>query len=268
VTWRCSYERALEPVEAELSNKARYRIAKGGMEALCAHEAGHAVMMMMTGEPLEQIEVGLTFQWYYGGKTLALPHGRAKRKGVVERDAVDVGPLGLPLSRVTLQYCWRAFIKIAIVAAAGPAAEWKFRAQTGLPREHVCRSDSRALEWYKRFVWLTSGRDGDAFTRLAWREACRLMDVPLIWKAVQAVKTELFSGLLRLEPGDPQAGDRIEFVMPISRIEQLTAGAGQLPNLTDVHRCGPECRRGSRTSRRWQRYLAEWAKEEKPADAA
>jgi hypothetical protein len=88
------------------------------------------------------------------------------------------------------------------------------------------------------------------------------MEVPLIWKAIAAVEAELFSGLLRLEPLDPRPGDVVKFVMPGSRAEELIAGAGiALPNIIDVHRCGPECIRPSRkTSRRWERYLAEWPK--------
>jgi hypothetical protein len=115
----------------------------------------------------------------------------------------------------------------------------------------------------------TAGRDGAAFIRLAWREACRLMDEPLIWRAVQAVEGELFSGLLHREPMDPRPGDRVEFVMPGARAEELIAGAGiTLPNIIDVHRCGPDCSRPSRkVSRRWERYLGEWAAEE-PKNAA
>jgi hypothetical protein len=64
-------------------------------------------------------------------------------------------------------------------------------------------------------------------------------------------------------------GDKIEFIMPGLQAEALIAGAGiALPNIIDVHRCGPECIKASRkTSRRWERYLAEWAKEE-PKNAA
>jgi hypothetical protein len=166
-------------------------------------------------------------------------------------------------------YCWRAFLKSALTTAAGPAGEMKFRAQSGLSRGYVGDTDARPLEWFRRVLWTTAGRNGIAFTRLAWREACRLMDIPLIWKAIAAVEGELFSGLLRLEPADPRPGDKIEFVMPGARAEELIAAAGiTLPNIIDVHRCGPECVRPSRkTPRRWERYLAEWAAEE-PKNAA
>jgi hypothetical protein len=269
MTWRCSYEQALKPVETEVSDNGPYRIGRGWLAAIAVHEGAHAVAIVCTGKPLEQIEFGLTFERDYDGKPLALPRGRCKLKGV-ERDAIDLSPSNVPLLRShEAKYCWRGFIKNAIVTCAGPAGEMKYRAQEGLPRGHIIDSDGQPLEWHKRFVWLTAGRDGDAFVRLAWQSACRLMDVPLIWKAIGAVEGELFSGLLRLEPADPRPGDSVQFVMPGLRAEALIAGAGiVLPNIIDVHRCGPECIRPSRkTSRRWEQYLAEWAAEE-PKNAA
>jgi hypothetical protein len=267
--WRISYNHALKPVETvtEVSDNGPYRIGRGWLAAIAVHEAAHAVAVVCMGKSLEQIEFGLNFERDYDGKTLALPRGRCKLSGIT-RDAIDVSPSSVPVSRGTLQYCWRAFIKNAIVTASGPAGEMKFRALAGLSRGFIGASDS--LEWYSRILWNTCGRDGIAFARLAWREACRLMDEPLIWKAIAAVEGELFSGLLKLEPSDPRPGDSVKFVMPGSRAEELITGAGIAnPNIIDVHRCGPECIRPSRrTSRRWERYLAGWAKESKDANAA
>jgi hypothetical protein len=270
VTWRCSYDAALQPVESPVSSNGPYAIRQGAMAALCVHEASHAVMMVCTGQRIGSIEVALDFERAYGGGVGASVRGRCKLEGATQ-DANDVNPADVPplLRSYEPHYCWRAFIKRAVILCAGPGGEMKFRAQEGLPRGHVADSDARSVEWYKRFIWLTAGRDGDAFARLAWKNACNLMDVPVIWKAIAAVEGELFSGLLRLEPADPRPGDSIKFVMPGSRAEELIAAAGiALPNIIDVHRCGPGCIRPSRkTSRRWGRYLAEWAKEE-PKDAA
>jgi hypothetical protein len=183
---------------------------------------------------------------------------------------IDVSPSSVPLLRShEPKYCWRAFVKNAVITCAGPAGELKHRAQEGVSRGHVGDSDARPVEWYRRFVWLTAGRDGIAFTRLAWREACSLMDKPPIWKAIAAIEGELFSGLLRQEPAGPRPGDVVKFVMPGKRAEELIAAAGiALPNILAPHQCGPECVRPSRkTSRRWQQYLAEWAKEA-PKNAA
>jgi hypothetical protein len=217
--------------------------------------------------PMWMFEVGLTFERDYDGKTLALPRGRCKLKEIT-RDASDTDPSGVPLlpSREPT-FCWRAFIKNAVALCAGPAGELKFRSQEGLPRGHVCHSDARPLtiaSFGPRPVGM--GLRSSAW----WREACRLVDhPPLIWKAIAAVEGELFSGLLRLEPADPRPGDSVKFVVPGSRAEALIAGAGiELPHIFSPHQCGPECIRPSRrTSRRWERYLAEWANEE-PADAA
>jgi hypothetical protein len=193
-----------------------------------------------------------------------------RRPGAIGHSEVR-SPVGVPvrLSHDAPIYCWRVFLKSALVTAAGPVGEMKFRAQAGLSRVHVGDTDAKPLEWYRRVLWTTAGRDGIAFTRLAWREACRLMDVPLIWKAIAAVEAELFSSILHLEPAGPRPGDRVEFVMPGSRAEGMIATAGiALPNVLAPHRCSPECLKPSRKiSRRWERYLAEWAAEE-PADAA
>jgi hypothetical protein len=260
-SWRFSFDDALKPVDSPVSSNGPYAIRQGAMAAVCVHEASHAVAVISMGKRLDQIEVALNFERWDDG-VYAAPGGRCKLKGVT-RDAIDVRPADVPLSRSRepTNFCWLGFIKNAIVTCAGPAGEMKYRAQDGLPRGFIGASDS--LEWYSRIVWATAGRDGAAFARLAWREACRLMDVPVIWKAVQAVEAELFSGLLRLEPADPRPGDRVQFVMPGSRAEELIEAAGiALPNILAPHQCDSTCIRGSRkVSRRWQDYLAAWATE-------
>jgi hypothetical protein len=269
MTWRISYEAALRPVETPISSNGPYAIAAGALAALCVHEAGHAVVMVCTGERIGSIEVAMNFERAYGGAVIALVSGAVRRAGVTV--PFEATPAGVPVRRShdAPIYCWRAFLKSALVTCAGPGCDMKYRAQAGLSRGGIGDTDARPLEWFRRVLWTTAGRDGNAFVRLAWREACRLMDVPLIWKAIGAVEGELFRGLLRLEPADPRPGDRIEFVLSGKRAEELIAGAGiALPNIIDVHRCGPECIRPSRkTSRRWQQYVAEWAKEE-PKNAA
>jgi hypothetical protein len=270
--WRCSYDAALRPVETPLCDNGRYLIRQGAMAAVCAHEASHAVAVVSMGGRIEQIEVGLRFQWYYDGKTLVKPHGMVTPEGADKGDGQGdtlVTPSSVPLDPVMPFCCFNPYLKDAIVSCAGPAGELKYRAQGWLPRETVCVSDIWALERYKRLTWLMTGRDGDALVRLAWRKTLHLMDVPVIWRAVQAVKAELFSGLLRLEPADHQAGDSIKFTLPGEDAEQLMVRAGiVLPHFISQHQCGPECIKPSRrTSRRWERYLAEWAAEA-PKNAA
>jgi hypothetical protein len=260
---------AIRPVDSPISNNGPYAISQGAMAALCVHEAAHAVAIISTGDRLDSIEVALDFERAYGGGVAASVRGACKRK-MAPRDTSGTSPSRVPLlCNGKFEFCWLAFLKRAIVTCAGPAGEVKFRAQVGLSRGVIGWTDSEPLDRTGRFVWNTCGRDGHAFTRLAWREAGRLMDEPLIWKAIAAVEGELFSGLLRLEPADPRPGDSVQFVMPGARAEELIAAAGiDLPNILAPHRCGPECIKPSRkTSRRWERYLAEWAAEE-PKNAA
>jgi hypothetical protein len=241
MTWRCSYDDALRPVETPVSSNGPYVIATGALAAVCVHEASHAVMLICTGERIGSIEVVMNFERTYGGATIALVSGNARRAGVTSN--FEASPTGVPVPRShdAPIYCWRAFLKLALVTAGGPAGEMKYRAQDGLSRAVIGGTDARILEWYRRVLSTTAGRDGNAFTRLAWREACRLMDVPLIWKAIAAVEGELFSGLLRLEPADPRPGDSIKFVMPGSRAEELIAAAG-------IARRGADSRRRHRAS--------------------
>jgi hypothetical protein len=235
----------------------------GALAALCVHEAGHAVVMVCTGERIGSIEVAMNFERGHSYATIALVSGNARRAGVTSH--FEASPVGIPVprSRDAPIYCWRAFLKSALVTCTGPAGEMKFRAHAGLSRGYVCDTDARPLEWYRRVLGTTACRDGTAFIRLAWREACRLVDHPLIWKAIAAVEGELFSGLLRLEPADPRPGDSVQFVMPGSRAEELIEGAGiALPNILAPHQCGPECIKPSRkVQRRWGQYLETWAAE-------
>jgi hypothetical protein len=58
MTWRCSYEQALKPVETEVSDNGPYRIGRGRLAAIAVHEASHAgAIVCMGGTPLEQLEV-------------------------------------------------------------------------------------------------------------------------------------------------------------------------------------------------------------------
>jgi hypothetical protein len=238
----------------------------------CSHEAAHAVAVISIGGRLDNVEVGLYYQWYYGGKILVRPRGLVKPRGAEEQDMGDtlVRPSSVQLDHPPMPFCcWRSYLRDMTVTAAGPVGEEKFRARCGLPPESVCVSDRWAIEHDKRLVWLMTGRDGDALGRLAWRSTRHLLDDPIVWCAVEAVGRGLFKGLLQIEPADHQPGDSVKFVMPGERAEALMVGAGIiLPNFISRHQCGPNCIKPSRkTSRRWQQYVAEWAAEE-PKNAA
>jgi hypothetical protein len=238
--------------------------------AYATHEAGHAVAAVILGKRIAEIEIEMKFERGHAGLPDAYPSGVCVLASARKEAGVAIEPAPpLPLLETRATYCWRRFVGDALFQLAGPAAELKHLAEDGLARSSIGGHDLTSIDRQARFAWLLSHRDGAAFARLAWKSACALMDDAAAWKAVRAVEGELFSGLLRQEPADPRPGDSIKFVMPGSRAEELMAGAGiALPNIIDVHRCGGECVRPSRrTSRRWERYLAEWAAEE-PRNAA
>jgi hypothetical protein len=185
VTWRCSYDDALRPVETEFSTNGPYIIPKGALAAIATHEASHAVMMVCVGQRIVGVELAMNFERAaLGGGVRASVSGNARRAGGTIN--FEASPVGIPVRRPNDApiYCWLAFLKRALVTCAGPAGEMKYRSLAGLSRGAIGDTDASPLEWFRRVLWTTAGRDGIAFTRLAWREACRLMDVPLIWKAI------------------------------------------------------------------------------------
>jgi len=273
ISWRCSFDDALQPVEQPVLNNGPFAIHRGEPACTCVHEAAHAVTHhVLAGGRIDRIEVELRFMRIWQGNVAAGACGQCVPVGAT-RDAYDLRASDLPLILTSgpppSSECWRHSLERSIFQYAGPAAEMRYRSQAGLARMAIKGPDAEIVERGARMVWLAQNRDGHAFMRLVWKLACDLMDVPAVWKAVSAVEAELFSGLLRLEPADPRPGDSVKFVMPGSRAEALIAAAGiALPNIIDVHRCGPEYVKPSRkVSRRWERYLAEWAKEE-PKNAA
>jgi hypothetical protein len=190
MTWRCSYDDALKPADSPISNNGPYAIGQGAMAAVCTHQAGHCVALISTGRRVGGVEVALDFVRSYDGGVAASVRGQAAARAALKvvPSTSDASSSIIPLLDVEPQSCWLALWKRALFMCAGPAAEMRYRSQAGLSRGAIVGgSDSESLDRVSRFVWLMTGRDGAAFVRLAWREACRLMDVPLVWKAIAAV---------------------------------------------------------------------------------
>ena len=275
MTWRCSFDNALKPVDPQahpVRSNGPYVIHRGEPAATCVHEAGHAVANVCAGVRLDAVEVETRFMALPGGLVGAGACGQCVPVGS-RRNATTIRASSVPLIMTSgpppSSECWRHSLERAIFQYAGPAAEAKYRAEAGLVRMAIRGPDREIAEHAARFVWLAQNRDGHAFMRLVWRLACDLMDVPAVWAAVSAIEGELFSGLLRLEPADPRPGNSIKYTMTGNRAEELIAAAGVKPrDILAGHRCGPACVRPSRkTTRQWQEYLDAWAAEE-PKNAA
>jgi hypothetical protein len=260
----CSLAEAMRPAEPVMFNNGHYLIARGAIAAMCTHEAGHAVALFAMRRPLKSVEVRLSFWPWKSGGLVAAECGGAT--------AID-DPNTMPLPHVAefpelpslveddnaRQLCWRPFWNRAFSTLAGPAAEQKYRALNGLGGDGFARSDAKVMEWYNRELWNLTGRDGHAFARLIWRGACRFVDDPKVWRAIEKIDAALFSGLIWQEPPDPRPGDSIKFVLDGARAEALAAEAGVI-RAEFHHDCTNECAAPRRPSRGWQAYLANWKK--------
>lgn len=248
-----------------MASSGPYLIAQGALAALCTHEAGHAVANAALNRPLKDVEVRMSFERWPAGGIVAVCGGVCRINdpeagGMVTEADIAVVPLVEDMPR---NFCWRAFRRRVLVVLAGPAAEQRYRADNGLGRDNFSFADAQALEWYQRLVWSCAGRDGYAFARLMWRDACRFVDDATIWRAIEKVDAALFSGLIWQEPPDPRPGDSIKFVLDGAKVEALIAGAGVI-RVEFYHDCSNECVAPRHPSRGWQAYLDNWKKEQEP----
>ena len=200
MTWRVSFDEVCKPVEQPVSNNGPYVIHRGEPAATTHHESGHAVAHVCSGGRIDHIDVQMIFIM----RTVAAGAcGQCVPKGSTG-DAFEIRAAEIPLILTSgpppSGECWRHSLERSIFQYAGPAAEAKYRAQSGLARNALRGPDAEIVERAARMVWLAKNRDGHAFKRLVWRLACDLVDDPAVWKAISAVEAELFSGLLRLEP--------------------------------------------------------------------
>jgi hypothetical protein len=247
-----------------------YLIARGAIPALCVHEAGHAVANAALSRPLKDVEVRITFERWPDGRAIALCGGVCRiidplAGGMITE--ADIAALPFVEDDGRKDFCWRAFRRRVLVLLAGPAAELRYREHTGLPRDNFSHGDARALEWYQRILWVCAGRDGHAFARLIWRDACRFVEDATVWRAIEKIDGALFRGLIWQEPVDPRPGDSIKFGLDGATAEVLIAEAGVI-RAELHHECTSECVAPRRPSRGWQEYLATWKKEQEAEKAA
>jgi hypothetical protein len=97
---------------------------------------------------------------------------------------------------------------------------------------------------------------------LAWARTQHLLEIPEVWRAVEAVEGALFSGLLWREPPDPRPGDEVEFAIEGAEVEALAAAAGlRFGAHWQEHRCSPECVHTRPISKRFRETVEAWAAE-------
>jgi hypothetical protein len=217
--------------EQILQREAGFRTeCRGARMATGIHEGGHFVAAFALGAPMKAVVMNVSYlrgeyadifatyagfcaTWADGGHDFEKP--RAEIPNAPPADGDFIFPAGLMLPR-------------AIVSCAGPAAEFRFRSEHGLPQtaKHTARGDRRDLEEFSRIERNASGGDPAAFLEQAWRKAQRLLDQPVIWRAVDALANELVSGINAAAPESPRPGDKAEFVITAATAEATLTNAG------------------------------------------
>jgi hypothetical protein len=134
--------------------------------------------------------------------------------------------------------CWRMFLADAIVVCAGNAAVRKYAILYGLPIVAGSTDDASRGRDQAEVVRAATGRDGEAFLRMCWAKTQKILMRTDVWRAVCAVESALFSGLIWAEPGDPRAGDSVQFTLSGPEAERLIEAAGvKFGCLREDHSC-------------------------------
>lgn len=164
---RCSYEQGMFANEP-MGNYAVHA-ALSEMEATCFHEAGHAVIDYMLGIGLESVGV------YSNVIGDTVGHGG------------EVKHRGRQTTRISFSYRPLHF-RYGLSAAAGPAAERRYRHEVGLPQRLLLatQGDHQIIDRIGKAIGHT-GRCRFAFQRHIWSHAQRLIDSPDVWDAINAV---------------------------------------------------------------------------------
>jgi hypothetical protein len=217
--------------EQILQREAGFRTeCRGARMATGIHEAGHFVAAFALGTPMKAVVMNVSYlrgeygdifatyagfcaTWADGGYDFEKP--RAEIPDAPPAPGEYAFPHGLLLSR-------------AVVSCAGPAAEFRYRAEQGLPQtaKHTARGDLRDLEEFSRIERNASGGDPAAFLERSWRKSQRLLDEPAVWRAVDSLANELVTGIMRNQPDDPRPGAKAEFVITAAQAECIMTKAG------------------------------------------
>jgi hypothetical protein len=263
---RCSYQAGMFADEpAEWFYDGPLARTRGGMARICHHESGHAVLKYALGLRQGALSVSTHYHRGPGGVVIASHSGLCDgwfAPGEIRRPVPPKESIPVRIDESNFFACWKLFLRPAMINVAGHAAERKYCRANGLPFAANSTSDRDNAEREARRTWACAGRNGEAMLRLVWRETQRMLDDPMVWKAVQVIEAALFSGILWREPADPRPGDRVEFVIDGEQVEAIIQGTGlRFGQFWQEHRCGPECVRSRPISRAFRKTIQAWAAE-------
>lgn len=216
----------------------------GNAAALAHHEAGHAVARFLLG--LEPRDVVITVR-RAGGEIGFSGYVGEHCSGYIPRLA-DVPIKETRAPDQHSNFCWRVMFPSAVVAAAGPAAQFRFCGDT-IGDE----SDQREIDNLARETLQFSARNPHAFKRAVRIAARRAVGAVTAWAATEALAEELVRRLRLAElHKNATSGDMIESVVTANDVEHILeyAGArrGALAHWQCCARCPP--RQSKNTNRR------------------
>jgi hypothetical protein len=227
---RCDYKTGMFASEpAEWVYEGPVLRVRGEVAAIANHEAAHTVVRYALGSRSGAVSVKTIYGRGPNGVTQAMVTGVSepwREPGDFIWLATPKGNIPVSLGAINIFACWRPFLRSAMVTCAGHAAQRKYCASQGLPIRAGSEGDRESCERDARRTWACAGRDGQAMLRLAWARTQTLLEMPEVWKAVQAVEAALFSGLLWREPPDPGPGDEVSFAIEGADVEAIIEGTG------------------------------------------
>jgi hypothetical protein len=204
----------------------------GELSSVCVHEAAHRVISyVLDGATGGGTFVNVTYKPIKYGGLLVSPAGRAEQ-------VIRHNPVGFAFDENWLEVSHvlcpdadlQSLLNWAIIICAGHAGQLKHARSVGFPLHHAPSDGDRfKLEIVARAAEFYFGRSYQAFKRLAWARACKMLDDPKVWKAVKAVDGALFSGIIWLEPENPKPFDRTEFELSFAAAEEIMRNQGLTP---------------------------------------
>lgn len=185
-------------------------------ERIAYHEAGHAVVGYALGLGCTRIQMRET---YFPLERQKAPSGCYYITREAARNSTTLIQRG--------KY-HPTLARIAIMSAAGPAAELKYCQENELPARILggSESDHRSIEAIGKRISNCDGRSRHAFEELAWRGACRMLNRPEIWNAVYELSQALFDLFSELYEDETPHQHSVFETLPGSQARAI------------MHRCG------------------------------
>ncbi|MDR7148041.1 hypothetical protein J2X43_006279 [Rhizobium sp. BE258] len=151
------------------------------MEAVCYHEAAHAVSWYVFGKSLRFIGVDTSYLTEADGSVSVIFSGEVTR---IHRSQM-----------VWIDYRYRPMLFFeGVASAAGPVGELRFRQERGTPLRLIGGSegDHLAIDQIGKCLEKRA-RDRFAYRRHVWAHAKRLLACETVWRAISDVAEELYA---------------------------------------------------------------------------